>query len=277
VLSFALLGETDADVDPLSSDACGPQPLKSDGSAWVCAFDDEFDGTELDRTRWVPQTTHFSTGTPEAHACYVDDPQNVSVSGGTLNLTVRTLGAPVPCLSDPALAPSPYTSGSVSTYHLFSQQYGRFEARVKVEATSDPGLQETFWLWPDDRVATGEVWPLAGEIDVFESYSVNPDLGIPFLHYSGNDNGGPIPGTNTAWDCIAPRGAYNTWTLEWSPTELKVEVNARTCLVNTSGDPAFQKPYIVAFTQALGTTGNVYDGRAPLPATLSVDYVHVWK
>ncbi|MCW2766425.1 MAG: glycoside hydrolase family 16 protein, partial [Nocardioides sp.] len=130
---------------------------------------------------------------------------------------------------------------------------------------------------PDDRVATAAYWPAAGEIDVVETYSTYADLGIPYLHYSAYDNGGPIPGTNTAWNCVAARGVFNTWTLEWTASYLKVMVNGRTCLVNRSGDAAFQKPYIAAFTQALGAEGNVYDGRAPMSATMQVDYLRVWE
>jgi beta-glucanase (GH16 family) len=165
----------------------------------------------------------------------------------------------------------------VSTYHLFSQQYGRFEARVKVAATRYPGLQESFWLWPDDRVGSSTSWPAAGEIDIVETYSAYPDLGIPFLHYTANDNGGPIPGTNTAWSCAVTRGVWNTYALEWTPTQLKISINDKVCLVNTSEDPAFQKPYIAAFTQALGGAGNAYDGRAPLPASMNIDYFRVWR
>jgi beta-glucanase (GH16 family) len=260
-----------------TTDACGLQPVKADGTPWVCTFDDEFNGTALDRTKWVPQTSDFTTGTARTHACYVDDPANISVGGGNLNLTVRRLAQAVPCRSNPSMAPSPYTSGSVSTYHLFSQQYGRFEASIKVAATRSAGLQETFWLWPDDRVASGTTWPAAGEIDIVETYSSYPDLGIPFLHYTAWDNWGPVPGMNTAWNCGAARGVFNTWTLEWTPTQLKIMVNGRTCLVNNSGNSAFKKPYIAAFTQALGAEGNEFDGRAPMPATMNVDYLRVWK
>lgn len=259
------------------NDACGLQPVKADGSRWVCTFDDEFNGTALDRTKWVPQTSGFTTGTAQVHACYVDNPANISVGGGSLNLTLRKLAQPVTCASNPSMSPSPYTSGSVSTYHLFSQQYGRFEARLKVAATRSPGLQETFWLWPDDRVASTAYWPAAGEIDVVETYSLYPDNGIPFLHYTAYDNWGPVPGLNTAWNCYAARGVFNTWTLEWTPTQLKIMVNGKTCLVNNSGDVAFKKPYIAAFTQAIGDVGNVYDGRAPMPATMNIDYLRVWK
>jgi hypothetical protein len=72
---------------------------------------------------------------------------------------------------------------------------------------------------------------------------------VPFLHYTPNDNGGPRPGS----------------------------VNGTPCLVNTSGDPAFQKPYIINLTQLLGTGPNAHDGQAPLPATMTVDYVRVWQ
>ena len=84
-------------------------------------------------------------------------------------------------------------------------------------------------------------------------------------------------GTNTAWNCAAQRGVYNTYTLIWGSNRLEIQVNGKTCLVNTSADAAFQKPYIMALTQALGAAGNEYDGRAPIPATMNVDYVKVWK
>jgi beta-glucanase (GH16 family) len=181
----------------------------------------------------------------------------------------------VSCSFGGLTGPTSYVSGGVMSYRTFSQQYGRFEARIKNTATLFPGLQESFWLWPDDRVPQTTLWPYAGEIDISETYSSYPTLSIPFLHYSA-DAGGSIPGLNTAWNCSAPRGQWNTYALEWTATRLTVLVNGKTCLTNTSGDAAFMKPYIMAFTQGLGGAGNVFDGRAPL-GTMNVDYVRVWK
>ena len=260
-----------------SSSACGATVLKADGTAWTCTFDDEFSGTSLDTTKWIPQT-NFSSGTTAAHACYTASPNNISEAGGSLNLTVRRESAPVACANTSLGATSYYTAGSVMTYHLFSQQYGRFEARIKTTATTAPGLQESFWLWPDDRYDTsGTYWPAAGEIDVAETYSQYYSLAIPYLHYTSYDNGGPIPGTNTAWNCAASRGVYNTYTLTWSATRIQIDVNGKTCLVNTSGDPAFQKRYLVALSALLGTGSNALTSATPLPATTSIDYVRVWK
>ena len=241
---------------------------------WSCSFVDDFNGTSLDRSKWVPQT-QFATGVQAAHACYLDDPSVIDESGGTLNLTVRKVASPVSCDFGGLTGPTNYVAGGVMTYRLFSQQYGRFEARIKNTATTFPGLHEAFWLWPDDRYTNTSLWPASGEIDIAETYSTYYNLAIPFLHY-----GYGIPATptvNTAWDCAAPRGVYNTYTLTWSASSIEIQVNGKTCLVNTSADPAFMKPYIVALTQAMGADGNAFDGRAPIPATTNVDYVKVWN
>lgn len=261
---------------PTLYDACGARPRKADGSAWQCTFHDDFDGSTLDPTKWVPQTA-FVTGDKDAgYACYVDDPRNISVAGGMLSLTVRKEAAPQSCGSPTSTVTSSYTAGSVTTYHLFSQQYGRWEARIRNTASSAPGLHEAFWLWPDDRIASAASWPDAGEIDVSETYSQYNWLSVPFLHYSA-DSGGSQPGVNTAYDCTAYRGVWNTYTLEWTPTTLTIFVNGRTCLVNTSGDPAFQKPYILMLTQALGSGTNAMTASTPIPATMDIDYVRVWQ
>jgi beta-glucanase (GH16 family) len=258
-----------------STDACGVRPTKSDGSSWSCTFVDDFNGTSLDRTKWLPQRG-FPTGVDGARACAVDDGTTIRVANGVLDLSVRKLSEPMTCASDSTTREAQYASGMVTTYHLFSQQYGRFEARMKNTATTAPGLQEAFWLWPDDRVASTDIWPVAGEIDISETYSQYASLSIPFLHYSA-DFYGSQPGTNTAWDCVAQRGVWNTYGLEWSASRLEISVNGKSCLVNTSGDRAFQKAYIVAFTAALGIQGNAYTGAAPIPATTSVDYIRVWR
>jgi beta-glucanase (GH16 family) len=260
----------------IRTDACGTQPRKAGGGYWSCTFVDDFDGKSLDRTKWVPQTI-FATGDAlSGYACYDDDPSVVSVSGGTLNLSVRKHATALPCAN--GLPPTPYRAGMVSTYHLFSQQYGRFEARFKSTATTAPGLQESWWLWPDDRDPLAQLlWPLNGEIDIAETYSVYPDLGVPFFHYGQNDNGGPIPGTNTSWSCAASRGVFNTYTLEWTASRLEVLINGHSCLVNTSGDSAFRKRYILNLTQALGTGADAVTAATNVPAVMNVDYVKVWK
>jgi beta-glucanase (GH16 family) len=255
-------------------DACGVRPAKAGGGYWSCTFHDEFSGSTLDRHKWMPQTA-FVTGTPAAHACY--RPQNVNVAKGELNLVVRREPRRFTCINRSMGATTQYSAGSVMTYHLFSQQYGRFQARIKVSKTSAPGLQEDFWLWPDDRYQSADVWPAAGEIDVVELFSGRPDRAVPYLHYTANDNAGAKQGLNTSKNCVAMRGVWNTYTLVWTPTSLRIYVNGKRCLANTSGDKAFRKRYIIALTSALGAGPNQLTYQTLLPSVMNVDYVRVWK
>jgi beta-glucanase (GH16 family) len=256
----------------VTTDECGALLKKADGSAWECTFVDDFDGATLDRDTWHVQTD-TTGGSDIARSCLMDSPDNVAVSGGSLRLTVRKLAQPVPCQGKTA----GYSAGQVSTFWNWSQQYGRFEVRMKNTASTKQGLHEAFWLWPDQRVPSAAFWPAAGEIDVVETYSYYPDLAIPFLHYTYADNWGAIPGLNTQWNCFAQRGVWNTYALNWTASKIEIFVNGKLCLTNTSGDPAFKKAYIMVLTQGLGTKGNDYLGTAPLPATTEVDYVKVWK
>ena len=261
-------------VEPVMVTGCGTAIAKPGGGTWECTFADNFDGTSLDRTKWLPQT-NFATGgaLPAQRSCHVDSPQNIAVAQGNLKLTVRRATTLLTCQGKRAV----FSSAQVSTYRMFSQQYGRFEARIKAHPTAGPigGLQESFWLWPDDRYSTG-MWPAAGEIDIAELYSRYNTLVIPYIHYTWNDNGGPKLGLNTA-HCAAQRGVYNTYTLTWSATSLKIDVNGATCLTNTSGDAAFKKRYIVALTQGMGVGANRYRYNTPIPATMDIDYVRVWR
>lgn len=263
--------------DERPADACGEALDKPDGGRWDCTFADDFDGTELDADRWI--VPHGPpTGAPGWATCPVDDPRNVSVADGRLRLSVTPAddaAGPVVC---EAVAAADYAGGTVASYHRFSQAYGRFEARMRTSDVRTPGLHEAFWLWPDDRYPDprGVDWPAAGEIDIAETYSQYPDLAVPFLHYGPDDNGGPVLGTNTA-HCAAKRGGWHTYTLEWTAEELRIDVDGVTCLVNTSGDPAFDRRYIVILMAGLGHGGNAPTSDLRLPVTLEVDYVRVWE
>lgn len=245
-------------------DECGKRPRKPSGKYWRCTFVDRFEGDRLDGRKWFKQRRNTQLRRAQ---CQWAGPRHVAVRGGALRLTVRRT-------KNKACA---FASGSVSTYHRFSQRYGIFEAKVRVRRTTERGLQEAFWLWPDARFSDDTPWPAAGEIDVVETYSQFPDLAVPFLHYTANNNGGPRPGLNTARNCKMQRGRWNVYRLVWGPDRIRISVNGRTCLVNRSGDRAFKKRYIIALTQAAGIGRNKPTSRTPFPATMSVDYVKVWR
>ena len=253
------------------TDDCGVRPKRRTGGYYACTFLEDFAGSALDTDRWLGQNM-----LGQGDRCVAAGPRTVAVADGTLRLSVAetTEGEPCPLRADGSRGR--YAAGWISTYGRWSQQYGRFEARMKSQASDLPGLHEAFWLWPDVRLTSDADWPNTGEIDIAETYSVHPDLSIPFLHYSA-DSGGPVPGLNTAWNCRAKRGEWHTYALEWTADRLEVFVDGRSCLVNTSGAASFRKPFIINLSQLLGVGTNLWTGTVPLPATMEVDWVKAWS
>jgi beta-glucanase (GH16 family) len=285
---------TSTTTPPSPADCGGATLLKADGDAWTCSFDDEFDGSSVDRSKWTVMTTAAS-GFHSGAECFVDSSNNLSVSNGTLKLTVRKESAPFTCKSPSGDYNSQYTSGTVNGYGKYAQTYGRFDVRAKVPSSAVPGLQETLWLWPVDQFKYG-LWPGSGEIDFAEFYSQYQDWNIPYLHYdveqstvnwTTNTNvytAYPSPYNQPGMTCSFKATDFNTYTVLWEPGRLTLQVNHQNCVVdnysatNSNGAAPFDQPFFLALTQALGIGSNAYvDGTTPLPATTEVDYVRIWK
>jgi hypothetical protein len=267
-------------TEPSNGGDCGTVP-NPDGGTWHCTFDDEFDGTSLDRTRWTPQLTgtlSFASNTE----CFVDSPNNISVGGGNLTLTVRKEPAPFNCAN---LKTSQYTSGMVTTYPNgsatgFSQTNGRFEVRARfTEGATKKGTQETFWLFPQNPT---QPWPSSGEIDFAEIYGQVSDRVIPFFHY---DNFLDANQTNN-YCLVNDITQWHTYRLDWTPESLTATYDGQVCLVDywkpllpPMGHPRypFDSPFFMVLTQQLGVNGNAFDpNTTPLPTSTIVDYVRVW-
>ncbi|MFL6022619.1 MAG: family 16 glycosylhydrolase [Marmoricola sp.] len=282
-------GEPSAAATPPPQLCGGDAPVRTDGRPWVCTYDDEFDGTSLDRRYWVPQQSkgsEFYTGTASDPACALDDPRTIDVHDGMLNLNAVVLDDPVSCGSKS----SRMAGGSVMTHGTFSQTYGRFEVRAKLPDWAGNGYQETFWLWPNNQFRYGNEWPSSGEIDFAEFYSSYPALTIPVMHYvldvSTIDY---ATNTNiyTAYNCTIRPGEFNTYGLEWYPGLMKILVNGQVCITNNyraSNAPAnhpnapFDSPFFLALSQAFGAEGNELDvATAPKVAGTVVDYMRVWE
>jgi beta-glucanase (GH16 family) len=129
---------------------------------WQLVWSDEFEGDAgqlPDPTKWA-----FDIGTGEDGwgnlelQSYTNNPANVSLDGqGNLVITARQSG-------------NSFTSGRIKTQGLFSQQYGRFEARLKTPY--GPGIWPAFWMLGDNIETVG--WPQSGEIDIMELRGQEP-------------------------------------------------------------------------------------------------------
>ena len=131
-------------IAPLLLSQKAAQP---DDGKWVPTFADEFTGTELDLSRWVP---HDPWGKVRDRQLQAYAPEAVSVSGGQLHIVARRSAVnQIPVRYDGK--DREYVSGIISTYGRFAQTYGRFEIRCRVPGMSRPARPppgRTRGTWP---------------------------------------------------------------------------------------------------------------------------------
>ena len=173
----------DASVAPM------PETVRAQGYNKV-SFQDEFDGTSLDTSKWGYQYGCFDPA-QRSQAQYTDSPDNVSVHDGHLNLTARYSpmktkwdGSQVPrtCKNGDTTYDAPFTSGMITTKTkdgkvLYAAPGTGFYAEARVKLPSARSSWSAFW-----GTGTKGGWPANGEIDIFESKGYDPSFLMSNIH-----------------------------------------------------------------------------------------------
>ncbi|WP_288378504.1 glycoside hydrolase family 16 protein [uncultured Massilia sp.] len=241
-------------------------PASSAPAGWTLAWSDEFDGADLDRGKWTPETGGHGWGNAELQH-YTGRRENVRVEDGLLVIEARR----------EAYGGNAYTSARIKTAGLMEQMHGRFEARIKV--ARGQGIWPAFWMLGADIGKIG--WPRAGEIDIIENIGKEPDIVHGTVH-------GPGYSGEKAFGAPArlAQGSYaddfHVFAVEWEPGEIRwyrdgVHFHtARPELVK--GDWVFERPFFVLLNLAVGGywPGNP-DGTTVLPQRMLVDWVRVYR
>ena len=197
-----------APVVPAASQASavGAVPAAPAGlpGSWHLAFDDEFNGSSLDTSKW--STGWFGSGItggilasePE---CY--DPSHVVQSNGELDLNLTA--TPESCDG----STHPYASGMVTTNGKFSFTYGYIEVRAWLPATSSGQIADWPGIWTD-----GQNWPSTGELDILEGLG-----GQACAHWHGPTANGAGYGANGGTGCPPGTftGGWHTFAADWEP------------------------------------------------------------
>lgn len=265
-------------TEPVSTQAGSHVP-----AGYALAFNDEFSGNTLNRTKWFTRYI-YASGTldrlNDEQQRYRDN-DNHRVAGGILSLTARKVSS-----DDPAGVN--YESGMIRSD--WTARYGYYEARVKMPRGI--GLWPAFWLASDVSASGDLSWP--PEIDIFEFVNNGVEDRLNMLH-SGVV---PLPGVpstlsyvdpafNTEWNFYsAPFNFDEDWHTvgaEWTPTEVTMfidgkKIYTRSYLWNfTDGTPA--GPAHILLNLAVG---GAWAGRhgiddAALPQSLQIDWVRVYR
>jgi len=258
-------------------DACGVLRPKADGSFWDCTFVDNFEGSELDNTKWLASETSLSGVTSGREGCFVRSDKTISVSRGKLRLTARRR-APFTCESPLGNFSTMWSAAGVTTRGRFSQAFGRFAFRAKMPKTALPGAHSTMWLYPKSHLYG--LWPLSGEIDVAEWYSALPGQVFPSLHYA--DGASDIATGREGY--IDDMSRYHTYAVEWTPTTMQFYYDGAltfehswTPLAPLTGSQPFDQPFNVVMTQAWGGKWNAPTAETPKFVTMTVAWVKAWK
>jgi beta-glucanase (GH16 family) len=220
---------------------------------WALRFDDEFDGTTLDQSRW--NTGWFGTGVtravnPAEIACYNSD--NVSVTGGDLKLALRN--QPETC----AGKTQPYSGAMVNTNNKYEYTYGYAEVRMFIPATADGTMANWPVFWTN-----GANWPKDGEDDIAEGLRGRMDYRYHYADASGNyqTQGFTLPQNWSGW---------HTFGAEWAAGSTKYFYDG-VLVGQLSAGSSSPNYLILAYTQGQ------WLGPTVTPADLLVDYVRVWQ
>ena len=103
---------------------------------FTLTFEDNFEGSSLDGSKWK-MGGHYGGIQGQGG----NNPENISVSGGTLKL----IATDVPTVY--GTQSFNYSAGEISTFTKFKQTYGYFEARMRWDSVT--GLWPAFWTMPD--------------------------------------------------------------------------------------------------------------------------------
>ncbi|MFT5083090.1 MAG: beta-glucanase (GH16 family) [Lentisphaeria bacterium] len=249
-------------------------------AGWEIHWQDTFDGTGVDWSKWTAQTQANFNGEIQ---CYTDDDtssdKNYDVSDGTLKIIARKMSVGCPGLGG---ASKSWTSGRLNSKDKAEFLYGRIEARIRFD-NLDGGTWPAFWML-ENRINQQPIgsdddnvnWPSAGagEIDVWEWFS---NQGNTYITNFFNSGGGCPNQTPVLYGY--PGGAadvldWHNYGLEWDENNIRFFVDDTTVVTTSiTSCPQYKEAMFVLLNVAIGgNLGGPVDGDLTL-ATMEVDYV----
>ena len=221
---------------------------------WELTFQDEFSGSRLDKTKWIdsyPDDVRTHSNNEQQYYA----PDGYAVGSGRLRLKAqkRSMGG------------MPYTSGMVSSYGKFTQQYGWCEMRARFP--NGKGMWPAFWLLPPTKE-----WP--PEIDILEILGHEPDKVYMTNHWKNAS--GAHEGKGDSFKGLDFSAAYHTFALDWEPDALVWYVDGVERYRTTANIPS-EPMYLLANLAVGGDWPGNPDNKTIFPAYMDIDYIRVYK
>lgn len=245
-------------------------------AGWTLTWRDEFNGpngSSPDPKKWKFDIGGGGYGNHELES-YTNRPVNAHQQDGHLIITALK-----ETHTGPDGITQPYTSARIVTKGLFSEPYGRFEARMKLP--TGKGIWPAFWLLGSNIESSP--WPECGEIDIMENIG-DPTQIYSTLHGPGYSRDHAIPARFTLPAGEAVNTAFHLYSVEWAPNDIKFFIDDHLITHRTPADLppgtrwAFDHPFFIILNVATGGDwpGNP-DQTTTFPQQMVVDYVRVYK
>jgi len=273
----------------------------AEAANWKLVWSDEFDGKEIDRTKWDRElgngfynydaNTWISGWGNGELQYYTREPENAFTQEGMLH--IRAIKE--------SRDGCGYTSARLKTRQrdgspLFAKQYGKFEFRAKLP--TGQGIWPALWMLPQEEKYGG--WAASGEIDVMEARGQEPGKVLGTLHFGSRWPVNAQASHEHQFAAGSTIADFHTYAIEWEPAEFRWSVDGEVFAKQsfwwssrqTGGDkgttpaseadlnpwPApFDRPFYLVMNLAVG--GQFLgkpDKTTPFPAEMVVDYVRVY-
>jgi Glycosyl hydrolases family 16 len=250
----------------------------SGGGARILTWSDEFNGTDgsaPDSTKWSALVGGDGWGNQERQW---DNASSAIVQGGNLVITATKMKPPgsTTCW----YGTCQYQSARLQTKGLFSQTYGRFEARIQIPTGQG--------LWPRWYMLGANIdtvnWPTSGEIDIMENIGKEPSTIHGSVQGPGYAGLSELTGVDTLAAGVKFGDAFHVYAVEWQADVIRFYVDDVLYETQTSADiPAgrqwvFDQPFFLMLDVAIGgTLPGDPDGTTVFPQEMRVDYVRVYQ
>jgi beta-glucanase (GH16 family) len=266
-----LAPETEFSLEVYACDLTGNQSSPATASIsttainWKLAWSDEFEGTEVDRSKWNFEVGGDGWGNGEAQ--YYTDGDNSRVEDGCLIIEARKEN----------VGSNQYTSSRMNNGGKGSFVYGRAEIRAKLPSTG--GTWPAIWTLPTEWIYGN--WPDCGEIDIMEHRGNYLNYVFGTIHTGAyNHVAGTAQSGGKMFDDVV--NTFHTYTLEWYPDHLDWYYDDEIVFTFTNEYKSFAEwPYDIKHHIMLnvaigGGLGGEINHNGVWPQQMIVDYVRIY-
>ena len=257
----------------VTSSSSSRDNVESSSSPYL--WNDEFDGTAIDASKWTFETGATGWGNNEWQY-YTARSENAYVQDGILHIRANK----------ERYESSDYTSARMITKGKFSFTYGTVEARIALPVGK--GIWPAFWMLGTN---IGEVnWPACGEIDIIEAVNdENIVYGTNHWAYEGShaqygNNTKDYYGTSLALDIsqfhnykmVWNENAITMYVDDFKYHEMSIEKDSDG--KSAGGTDAFHKPFFFILNIAVAGDWPGFDvDDSQFPNEMLIDYIRVYK